>query len=224
MTMELIFFPHCPFGQRSRITAIHNGLPHRITHVDPDHLPEWIKEVSPLGKVPVARIEGEKGAIFESSVINELIDQLGNNDLLPADPVQRARARAWIEFGSTCQGHFGDLLKAKNEKAFNKATQVLMENLAHLEPEIGEGSDYFLGDRFSLVDSTYAPLFTRLEYLDNTIPCFPREDFPGLARWSANLCQLPEVIASVDDDLPGVFAQLVSKVGPKGYVATTMGQ
>ena len=222
MEMELILFSYCPYGQRSRITLLHNKTPHKVTLIDPDNLPGWFKDVSPLGKVPIARIAGED-AIFESAVINELADQMGNNDLLPQDPVKRARARAWIEFGSTCQMNFGGMLRAEDEETFEQANEELLDNLSHIEDQVNDTGPFFLGENFSLVDSTYAPLFSRLEHLNKTINCYPKDNLPRVAAWSKTLCALPEVSASVDDDLPAAFSDLVAHLGPKGYVARQMG-
>ncbi len=63
--------------------------------------PEWFLNLSPIKKVPLLVVNGGN-VIYESAVINELIDELTPTRLHPVDPIQRARNRSWIEFGSNC--------------------------------------------------------------------------------------------------------------------------
>ena len=101
MDLELISTKRCPFVQRSVITLKHKGIDHRMTFVDSDDPPEWFKAVSPLGKVPVLRVDGD-AVIFESAVINEFLDDITPGQLHPEDPLTRATNKSWIEFGGEC--------------------------------------------------------------------------------------------------------------------------
>jgi glutathione S-transferase len=64
MDLELISTKRCPFVQRSVITLLHKGIDHRMTFVDSDDPPEWFLKISPFGKVPVLRVDGD-AIIFE---------------------------------------------------------------------------------------------------------------------------------------------------------------
>ena len=83
--------------QRSIITLNHKGIEHRMTFVDLDDPPAWFSEISPLGQVPALRVDGD-AVIFESAVINEYLDEVTPGQLHPADPLQRAINKSWIEF------------------------------------------------------------------------------------------------------------------------------
>lgn len=210
MDLELITFPICPFGQRSLITLIHKGAPHRVTYVEPGALPEGFKEASPLGKVPLLRVDGAVG-VFESAVINELIDEITPGRLLPEAPLERAQARAWIEFGSACLIQLFQASVAPDEAALEAALEGLREKLGHLEALV-EGP-YFSGEAVSLVDTTYAPLFLRLALLNDLYGLLPLAGHPKLSAWSAALLALPAVQASTPPDLKGLYLKMFKQRG-----------
>ena len=109
MQLHLVSFKTCPYVQRSVITLKHKGVPFDITYIDLADPPAWFTAMSPLGKVPVVEVtedNGTKTVLFESAVINEFADEISEGTLLPQDPVRKARARAWIEFASECNGAY----------------------------------------------------------------------------------------------------------------------
>jgi len=69
---ELISFELCPFVQRSVITLLQKGVDFKINYIDIHDPPEWFQQISPLGKVPVMRVDNT--VLFESAVINEYLD------------------------------------------------------------------------------------------------------------------------------------------------------
>ena len=101
--LALISHHLCPYVQRAAITLAEKGMPFERITIDLAAKPDWFKAVSPLGKVPVLRVrdaDGEEVSIFESAVILEYLEETSPPALHPADPLQRARHRGWIEFGS----------------------------------------------------------------------------------------------------------------------------
>ncbi|WP_378942170.1 glutathione S-transferase family protein [Mesorhizobium sp. ANAO-SY3R2] len=60
-----------------------------------DNLQPGYLAVNPQGLVPTLWWRG--AAIDESSVINELLNELAGSPLLPGDPIERARARCWAQ-------------------------------------------------------------------------------------------------------------------------------
>ena len=103
MNLELISFPVCPYVQRAVITLLHKGVDFKLTYINLADKPDWFLAISPLGKVPVLR--AGDGVLFESAAINEYLDETHAPRMLPEDPIERARARAWIAFGSTVMSH-----------------------------------------------------------------------------------------------------------------------
>ena len=94
MSLHLISFKTCPFVQRAVITLKHKTIDFDITYIDLADPPDWFLEISPLGKVPVLKVDDE--ILFESAVINEYLDEITGGELQPKEPLARAKNRAWI--------------------------------------------------------------------------------------------------------------------------------
>jgi len=216
--LELILFDFCPFAQRGVISLQQNEIPHKLTYLDPDNLPDWFSDVSPFGKVPILRVDG-KTTIFESSVINELVAQLSASEMLPADPVERSVCRSWIEFGSTLLSQLTGILGVKNEDEFNNGRNEFLINLQRLEDQLDGREPYFTGDSFSLVDSTYAPLFMRMMYLNRHLPLYKAEDYPRISAWAEKLLDLDAVKSSTPKAFDDIYAAFIQRrAGEDGFV------
>lgn len=94
----LVSFDLCPYVQRAAIVLAEKGIPFTRRDVDLSMKPDWFKAISPLGKVPLLVVGQE--VLFESSVIVEYLEEVTDHPLHSADPLTRARHRAWMEFGS----------------------------------------------------------------------------------------------------------------------------
>lgn len=216
--LELISFKLCPFVQRSVITLKTKNAPYRIRYVDLADPPEWFLQLSPSKKVPLLLIGGSQ-VLFESSVINEFIDEVTPGRLHPEDPLRRAFNRSWIEYGSNCLTDTLHMTTVDSAKAFSQVLQTHNDKLALVESEFGQGP-FFNGADFSLVDAAYAPMFMRLELLGRYTPVLQTERLPKLARWSAALLKLPAVIDSVAAEFPQLYEALIRRRG--GYLSTLM--
>ena len=97
MPYTLVSAELCPYVERVRILLAAKGVPFETRTVDLKNKPDWFLALSPRGRVPLLSIDGE--VVFESSVINELLEELHPEPrLFPREPVARARARSWIVF------------------------------------------------------------------------------------------------------------------------------
>ena len=208
MDLELISTKRCPFVQRSVITLNHKGIEHRMTFVDLDDPPDWFKEISPLGKVPVLRVD-KKAVIFESAVINEYLDDVTPGQLHPADPLQRAINKSWIEFGGGCCSLTFDLMVAPDRESYENIVADLADRLARVEEVFGDGP-YFNGEKFALIDAAYAPIFIRLDVFGDLLGIRITEDLPKLHAWRQCLLALPEVQKARVPELPDLFRQLIT--------------
>jgi glutathione S-transferase len=195
---ELISFVLCPFVQRSVIALKEKGVPFRLVPIDLDHPPDWLAEISPLGKVPVLRV-GET-VLFESQVICEYLDETHPPSLHPADPLARARDRAWIEVASQSIMGLHEVVTATDEPAYRAARDGYLEGQERLAGAYS-GAPLWHGTVFSLVDAAYAPLFMRQRLLGEA-----RAELairPPLEAWADALLVRP----SVRDSVPADFAR-----------------
>jgi len=71
--LELLSHHLCPYVQRAVITLLEKDIPHRRTYIDLSNKPDWFRQISPLGKVPLLRVGDE--VLFESAVICEYLDE-----------------------------------------------------------------------------------------------------------------------------------------------------
>lgn len=219
MRFELISFKLCPFVQRSVITLLTKGVAFQTTFIDLADPPDWFRALSPLGKVPVLRVDGAQ-IVFESAVINEYLDEVTEGRLLPDAPLERARARSWIAFGAETMVLLRDLTTAGDEAAFGAVVESLGRRLAILEGALGPGP-WFLGNDFSLVDAALAPFFLRLDWLERHRPdLLGAERHPKLAAWRDALLALDAVQGSVVPD----FAELMEALARRrqGHFATLL--
>jgi len=206
--LELISTKRCPFVQRSIITLNHKGIDHRMTFIDLDHPPHWFREISPFGKVPVLRVDGAT-VIFESAVINEFLDDVTPGQLHPADPLQRALNKSWIEFGGECCSLTFQLMVAPDQQSYEDIIAQLAANLERVQKVLGDGP-FFNGEKFALIDAAYAPIFIRLDVFRDLLGIRITEDLPKIHAWQETLLALPEVQQARVPELPDLFRQLIA--------------
>ncbi|MEE9325803.1 MAG: cyclic nucleotide-binding domain-containing protein [Cocleimonas sp.] len=217
LDLELILFDFCPYAQRAVISLNENNIEHKLTYLDPDNLPDWFAEISPFGKVPILRVDG-KTTVFESSVINELIGQISSSQMLPSDPVERSLCRSWTEFASTLLGQVTGMLALQEADEFISARDEFLTNLLRLEQQLEGRGPLFTGDKFSLVDSTYAPLFMRMRKLNEVVDLYKEEDFPLISSWSKKLLDMNSVVDSIPKSFNDIYTDFVKRRGENGYI------
>lgn len=217
--LELISHKLCPYVQRARIVLAEKNIPHEIRFINLADKPAWFREISPLGKVPVLLVDGRP--LFESAVIAEFLDEISQQimrqgSMLPADPLLRARSRAWIQFAASNLDRVASLYRASDIASFELAAAGLKQQFARLERELGEGP-YFNGLYFSLVDAAYAPLFRYFDVIDRFAELQLFESKPRLLAWRQALQSRSSVQQSVVTDyserLVKFLAQLDSVLG-----------
>lgn len=217
MTPELISFKLCPFVQRSVIVLQEKGVSYDINYIDIRNPPEWFKHISPLGKVPVLRIGDQ--VVFESAVIMEYLDEVNPPSLHPSDPLRKAQNRAWIEFASSLFMTQYTLVTARDEAAFTQAVEEMRNKLTQLEAQLK--GPYFNGHEFQLIDAAFAPLFMRMELLEEWSPMELLKGLPKLQSWSKAMLARPTVQNSVVKELPTLYRTMITHSG--GYAAERFG-
>lgn len=208
MSLQLISFKTCPFVQRAVITLKHKNIDFDITYIDLAEPPDWFLELSPLGKVPVLKVDDE--VLFESAVINEYLDEITGGELQPSEPLARAKNRAWIEFASNMLGNLYMMKMSKDEERYNKYHDSLVSQFHRVEQRLGEGP-WFNGEKFSLADTAFAPLFRQNSVADNKLSVLDPESMPRVAAWAQRLLALPEVRDSVVDEFEDLYLKVMLK-------------
>ena len=206
MTAKLTLISHtlCPYVQRAVIALNEKGVPFERIDINLADKPDWFLKISPLGKVPVLRVEAEDGevALFESNVICEYIeDTQGGARLHPQDPLQRAQHRAWMEFGSTILSELWGLETTGDPAVFETKRKAIAAKFAQVEKTLGAGP-FFAGKDFSLVDAVFAPIFRYFDVFDQLIDLSVFPDTPKVRGWRKQLAQRPSVRTAVSANYP----------------------
>jgi|ACQI01.1.fsa_nt_gi glutathione S-transferase len=215
--LELISFKLCPFVQRAVIVLNEKGVNYDITYIDLKNQPEWFKEISPLGQVPVLKVDDE--VLFESTVIQEYLDEITPPSLHPEDSLLKAKNRAWISFAGDLNMDVFKMIQSQNEEAFQQAYQAILNKLVRVEAE-HSGKDFFNGGQFALIDSSYAPMLMRLNLVNKHCGIDFLSQTPKLAAWSEKLLSMSCIQKSVVDNFEQIFTGMLGSVD--GYLATKL--
>jgi len=206
--LKLVSHKLCPYVQRAVIALTEKGVAFDRIDVDLANKPDWFLKVSPLGKTPLLLV-GDT-AIFESAVILEYLEETQARPLHPADPLQRAEHRGWIEFGSAVLNDIAGLYSAADETAFNAKVSQLEARFARLETRV-VAAPWFDGERFSLVDAVFAPVFRYFDLFDNIGDFGILGGKPKLARWRNGLAARPSVRSAVGADYPTLLRDFINR-------------
>lgn len=202
--LTLVSHHLCPYVQRAAIALDEKGVPFERVYVDLANKPDWFRRLSPLGKVPLLRVEDGADAgvtLFESAVILEYLEDTQPVPLHPDDPLQRARHRSWIEFGSACLNAIWRFYVAKSDADLAREARVLGEMFGRVERELDAGP-WFAGTRFSLVDAVYGPIFRYFDTFDAIADFGILADKPRTLAWRKRLARRPSVRRAVAADYP----------------------
>lgn len=197
--LKLVSHHLCPYVQRAVIVAAEKGAPLEREFIDLSAKPDWFLALSPTGKTPLLQVDGE--VLFESAPIVEYLDEIMPGSLHPADPLSRARHRAWIEFASATLNDIAGLYNAPDAETFEARRAQLAGRFRQLEAAIRPGP-WFDGASFQLVDAVWAPVFRYFEVIEPAVDLDLRlfEGLPAVQAWRAALAARPSVRSAVAPD------------------------
>jgi RNA polymerase-associated protein len=157
-----------PYSHRCRIVLFEKGMDFEVKDVDLHNKAEDLAIINPNNKVPVL-VERDL-VLYESNIINEYIDErFPHPQLMPPDPVMRARARLVLfNFENDLFVHV-NTLEHGSKSAGDKARQEIRDSLTQLTPILTK-QKFLLHDEFSMLDVAIAPLLWRLEHYEIVLP------------------------------------------------------
>ncbi|MDR0528637.1 MAG: glutathione S-transferase N-terminal domain-containing protein [Zoogloeaceae bacterium] len=159
--MNLYSGTTCPFSHRCRFVLYEKEMDFQIIDVDMFNKPEELLAINPHNRVPVL-VERDL-ILYEPNIINEYIDErFPHPQLMPTDPVMRARARQLLSGMEREIFCFIEPLE-KNSKAAERARQEISARLTELSA-IFVKNKFMLGEEFSMLDVAIAPLLWRLNH------------------------------------------------------------
>ncbi|GAB7533852.1 glutathione S-transferase family protein [Burkholderia sp. 3C] len=177
------------------------GLQYELIPVDTkkgeQHLSAF-RQINPNGKVPALvdtdGPDGNEAVIFDSSAILLYLAEKTNQFL--GNPVDRPELLSWLFFVSSGLGpysgqavHFQHAAPEKLPYVINRYRREAERHHEVLEARI-TGRQYFVGDRYTIVDMSVWAWLTRAAFV------FPGSDdplaaFPNLKHWFAQIDSRP---------------------------------
>jgi len=195
--ITLVSHALCPYVQRIAIALAEKAVVHQRRTVDLAAKPDWFLAISPLGRTPVLTVGGN--ALFESAAIMEFLEETQPRPLHPADPVERAHHRAWIGFASECLNDIAGFYAAPDRDTLEAKAGALARRFRILEARLGDGP-WFAGERFSLVDTAFAPVFRYFEAFERIADFGFFDGLGKLQAWRAALAARETVRNAVGPD------------------------
>lgn len=219
--LRLISHKLCPYVQRAVIVATEKDIPFHRVDIDLANKPDWFLAISPTGKVPLLEVTEDDGSVrilFESAVIAEYLDEIAGERLLPVNPLDRARERAWVEYGAQALADVYGLYASPDETSYQGALNSIETKLAHVGQEIV--GPWFSGDRFGLVDAAFAPVFRYFDVFERRAGIDPLDKHPKIRAWANALLKRPSVISAVGADYSDRLVDFVRS--KKSFLATRL--
>src|SRR5258706_606436 len=143
--MQLYSGTTCPFSHRCRFVLYEKGMDFQVIDVDMYNKPEDIAVMNPYNRLPVL-VERDL-ILYESNIINEYIDErFPHPQLMPADPVMRARARLMLFNMEVELFSQIDALESGKEKPMEKARQQMADPLVELAPVVTKTKNMLCDD------------------------------------------------------------------------------
>jgi RNA polymerase-associated protein len=157
-----------PQSHRTRIVLYEKDVECQVVDVDVKKKPRELGELNPYNTVPT--MVDRDLVLYDSHIINEYLDErLPHPPLMPVDPVSRAKARLMLmRFDRDWYSLLPDLLSNDKRKLTN-ARNTLRDGLTVISPVFKEHA-FILGEEFSLVDCSLAPILWRLPLYQIELP------------------------------------------------------
>jgi glutathione S-transferase len=210
--LTLISHALCPYVQRAAIVLDEKNVPFDRVMIDLADKPDWFRAASPLGKVPLLKLDGDR-YLFESAPIVEFLDETEGSRLHPEDPAERARHRAYVEFASQILNGIGTLYNARDDTGFYAAGEALRAKFRHLESVLDPDGPFFAGSSFSLVDAAFAPVFRYFDVFDGFADLGTFDALDRVTAWRKSLAARPSVRNAVSEDYPALLTAFLKKRG-----------
>lgn len=185
-----------PYVQRAVIALSEKQSPFERIDIDLGNKPSWFGALSPLGRTRLLMVD--ETPVFESQVIVEYLDEITPGSLHPSAPLERARHRSWIQFGSETLAAIAGMYSAPDAERVVEKRAALAEKLVRVEREmVGPFVD---GPEFQLIDGVWGTVFRWFDAFDQIPGVGGLAEFGRLGAWRAAVEARPSVAAAAPAD------------------------
>lgn len=207
-----------PFVRKTRVYLAEKGLDYTLEQVNIFPPPDWFKEISPLGRIPVLKDEETGATLPDSSIICAYLEKKHPTPpLYPSEPLSYAHALWFEEYADSevasnvGMGMFRPIVvnklmgkecdRATAEKTLN---EKLPRYFAYLNGEIGK-KKFLVDDTFTIADISVATQFANLAHTGYSVD---EATYPDLVRYVKEMHARPSFAACIAEE-----SKLVSKLG-----------
>ena len=130
-------------------------------------------------------------------MILEYLEETQPHPLHPADPLERAEHRAWIEFGSAILNDIAGLYSAKDAGGVRgEGARRWRRSSRGWRRDLGQGP-WFDGEASALVDAVFGPVFRYFDVFDRIGEFGILTGKPKVAAWRKALAARPSIRQAV---------------------------
>jgi glutathione S-transferase len=118
-----------------------------------------------------------------------------------------------MEFGSSVLATIAAFYNAVDPHALQTRREELRARFVQLEEVLAERGPFFAGERFSMVDAVFAPVFRYFEVFGALGVGGFFDGLPRVQAWRDALAQRPSVRAAASEDYAQLLTQFVVERG-----------
>jgi glutathione S-transferase len=194
--MKLHWSPKSPYVRKVMVCAYELGLTEQIELVR--SVAAMLKpnaalmQDNPLSKIPTLVLD-DGSILFDSVVICEYLNELGNGSLFPKEAATKWQALRWHAFAD---GLLDALILWRNER---EREQPLAQLMLAFEAKVNASLEQLDTEATALTRAPFSiahiALCCMLEYLDYRFDSYAwRARAPGLAGWHAQMAKRPSIM------------------------------
>lgn len=196
--------PLSPFVRKAIVFCLEKGVAFENDPMGIGKRPEWFTDISPFGKIPAFR-DGDFAISDSSAIVAYVEAKHPEPNLIPSDPVTRARTIWFEEFGDTivaaCSGKimFHRLLAAKfgmkgDPAVADEAEQVEFPKLMNYLETVIPASGFLVEDRMTLADIAVVSPLVSMSHAS----CHVKADsHPKVAAYLAKVIERPSFAGQI---------------------------
>lgn len=221
MSITLFGAPLSPFVRKVRICMQEKQLGYELEVIMPFDVPDWYKDISPLGRIPGFR--DETGfSLADSSVICQYLDEAYSNtlNLMGNNAQERAKIRWFEKYAdyelaphTTFTVFVNRILKpvrgeTPDEQSIQRAiTEKLPPHFDYLDQQLGT-QNYLVGNQLSLADIALISQLITFEYAGEVVD---GARWPSLEAYFQRLKSRPSIHEVVQTERAGLEKLLNSR-------------
>jgi glutathione S-transferase len=197
--MKLVGSRTSPFVRKVRVILAERNLPHEFVEESAWTADTTVPRYNPLNKVPALQLDAGE-SLYDSAVIAEYLDAISGNTFIPAQPLERARARRDEALGDgLADAGIAAFLERKREAPRQDAAWIARQmdkvNAAIASVSSSLGSRQYLGgDRPNIGDIACACGLLWAEFRMPELQW--RNSHPNLKAWAERMESRPSFAAT----------------------------